>query len=170
MPRYTFKLSDDDNGVEDDFGVSLPHAESAFRYACDVVGELMSHRETATRDWRLDVYEDGNKVFALPFASVDHTLDHLRPDYRKAVELISGQRRALKDAWEQTKITEREAQALVARSRGKPYLAADRGKKINVSLSRATRMSACGTSAVAYTRFDVRFWSIAEVMKVGRDR
>ncbi len=130
MPRYTFKLSDDDNGVEDDFGVSLPNAESAFRYACDVVGELMNRREQATRDWRLDVYEDGNNVFALPFASVDHTLDHLRPDYRKAVELISGQRRALKDAWEQTKITEREAKALVARSRGKPYLAADRGKKI----------------------------------------
>ncbi len=130
MPRYTFKLSDDDDGVEDNLGVSLPDAASAFRYACDVVSELMNHREKATRDWRLDVYEDGNKVFALRFVSVDHTLDHLRPDYRKTVELISGQRRSLKDVWEQTKITEREAKALVARSRGRPYLAADRGKKI----------------------------------------
>ena len=29
MPRYTFKLSDDDDGVADDFGVSLPNAEIA---------------------------------------------------------------------------------------------------------------------------------------------
>jgi hypothetical protein len=40
MPKYTFKLSDDGSGVEDDIGVSLPNAEVAYRYACDVVLEL----------------------------------------------------------------------------------------------------------------------------------
>jgi len=54
MPRYTFKLHDDDIGVEDDFGVSLPNAEIAHRYARDVVGELMSHRERNTRHWLLE--------------------------------------------------------------------------------------------------------------------
>lgn len=130
MPTYTFKLLDDDGGIEDECGVSLPNAEIAFRYAGDVVSELMDHREQTTRDWRLDVYEDGGKVFEIPFASLNHTLDHLLPDSRKTVELLSNQRRSLKDAREEAKITRREAEALVARSRGKLYLAADRGKKI----------------------------------------
>jgi hypothetical protein len=63
MPRYTFKLSDDGSGVEDDVGVSLPNAEAAYRYACNVVFELMNCRELWTRHWQLDVYEaEGKKV------------------------------------------------------------------------------------------------------------
>jgi hypothetical protein len=70
MPTYTFKLSNGGSGVEDDTGLSLPNTESAFDYAHGVVRELMLHREQQTRDWRLDVYEDGAKVFAIPFATV----------------------------------------------------------------------------------------------------
>src|SRR5215472_8308926 len=89
MPRYTFKLRDDDNGVEDDF-VILPNAEIAHSYACDVVRELMDHRERSTRHWRLDVYQDNSeKVFEIPFSALDHTLDHLRPDYRAAVVQVA---------------------------------------------------------------------------------
>jgi len=29
MPKYTFKLWDDDGGVEDDIGVNLPDADTA---------------------------------------------------------------------------------------------------------------------------------------------
>ena len=94
MPIYTFKVWDGDGGVEDDIGVSLPDVEGAFRYACDVVSELMN--EQTTGDWRLDVYEDGSNVLSIPFASHDHSLDHLLPDYRKAVELICEQRRRSK--------------------------------------------------------------------------
>ena|SRR5690242_17913503 len=57
MPRYTFKLFDDSGAVEDDVGVSLPTAEVAYRYACDVALELMNCRELRTRHWQLDVYE-----------------------------------------------------------------------------------------------------------------
>jgi hypothetical protein len=131
MPTYTFKLRDDDNGVEDDFGVSMPNAEIAHGYARDVVRELMGHRERSTRHWRLDVYQDnGEKVFEIPFASVDQTLDHLRPDYRAAVEQCAQRIRSLKDVYYDATVTQRESQSLVARSRGKPYLAADRGRKI----------------------------------------
>jgi hypothetical protein len=131
MPRYTFKLSDDDHGVEDDFGVSLPNTEIAYRYACDVVRELMDHREVSTRHWRLDVYEgNGDKVFEIPFVRLDQTLDHLRPDYRAAVEQCAQRIRSLKDAYYDATLTRRESQSLVARSRGKPYLAADRGRKV----------------------------------------
>ncbi len=77
MPKYTFKLSDDHGGVEDDVGVNLPDAEIAYSYACDVVHELMKGREPTTRSWRLDVYEnEQEKVFEIPFAALDPTLDH----------------------------------------------------------------------------------------------
>jgi len=131
MPKYKFKLSDDSGGVEDDFGVSLPNAEIAYRYACDVARELMDHRERRVRHWRLDVYEDnGEKVFEIPFASVDQTLDHLTPDCRAAVEQCAQRIRSLKDVYYDATLTRRESQSLVARSRGKPYLAADRGRKV----------------------------------------
>ena len=131
MPKYKFKLSDDSGGVEDDFGVSLPNAEIAHSYACDVVRELMGRRERSTRHWRLDVYEDnGEKVFEIPFANVDQTLDHLRPDYRAAVEQCAQRIRSLKDVYYDAALTRRESQSLVARSRGKPYLATDRGRKV----------------------------------------
>jgi hypothetical protein len=38
--------------------------------------------------------------------------------------------RSLKDTYQATKVTIRETRSLVARSRGKPYLAADRGRKV----------------------------------------
>ena len=131
MPTYKFKLSDDSGGVEDDFGVSLPNAEIAYRYACDVARELMDHRERRVRHWRLDVYEDnGEKVFEILFAKLDQTLDHLRPDTRELVELSAQRIRSLKDVCYDASLTWRESQALVARSRGKPYLAVDRGRKV----------------------------------------
>jgi Domain of unknown function (DUF6894) len=131
MPRYTFKLNDDDHGVEDDFGVSLPNAEIAHRYSCDVVRELMSRREQSTRHWRLDVYQDDNeKVFEIPFATVDQTLDHLTPGYRAAMEQGAQRIRSLKDLYYDAMLTQQESQSLVARSRGRPYLAAYRGRKV----------------------------------------
>jgi hypothetical protein len=131
MPRYTFKLCDDGGGVEDNIGVSLPNAEIAYRYACDVVSELMSCRELRTRHWRLDVYEDEQKkVFEIPFAKLDPTLDHLPTAQRELVEQTSQIIRSLKDALYAAGLSKGEAKSLVARSRGKPYLAADRGRKV----------------------------------------
>jgi hypothetical protein len=131
MPRYTFKVRDDDDGVEDATGVNLPNAEIAYRYACDVVCELMSGREPSTRSWQLEVYEDGEKkVFEIPFARLDQTLDHLNIRMREMLEDGARQVRSIKDIYQTTKLTVREAKSLVARSRGKPYLAADRGRKV----------------------------------------
>jgi len=131
MPRYTFKVRDDDDGVEDATGVNLPNAEIAYRYACDVVCELMSGREPSTRSWQLEVYEDGEKkVFEIPFARLDQTLDHLNIRMREMLEDGAQQVRSIKDIYQTTKLTVREAKSLVARSRGKPYLAADRGRKV----------------------------------------
>jgi hypothetical protein len=131
MPRYTFRLRDDDAGVEDDTGVSLPDVEVAYRYACDVVHELMNCREQRTRFWQLDVYEgEGKKVFEIPFARLDPTLDHLTAPLRDMIEHNARRVRSLKDTLCATQATVQETRSLVARSRGKPYLAAVRGRKI----------------------------------------
>jgi hypothetical protein len=131
MPKYTFKLWDDDGGVEDDIGVNLPDADTAFRYACEVVSEMMNCRERRTRSWQLDVYEDDHKkVFEIPFAALDRTLNHLNAVMPQAVEESARQIRSVKDTFQAARITVGEAKPLVARSPGKPYLAADRGRKV----------------------------------------
>src|SRR5262249_39661495 len=130
MPRYTFRLRDDDTGAEDDTGVSLPDDKIAYRYACNVVHELMQHREERTRSWQLEVFGDGEKVFEIPFATLDPTLDHLSASLRDLVEHNAQRVRSLKGSWCATQVTVHETRSLVARSRGKPYLAVVRGRKI----------------------------------------
>jgi hypothetical protein len=130
MPRYSFRLRDDDAGVEDDTGVNLPDVEIAYRYAGDVVYELMKGREQRTRSWLLEVFEGGEKIFEIPFARLDPTLDHLSAPLRELVEDTAQRIRSLKDTRYAAQATVQETRSLLARSRGKPYLAALRGRKV----------------------------------------
>jgi len=83
MPNYTFELRDGSGGIDDETGVALADGVHALHYAQDVVHELMRSREAQTRTWRLDVYDEaGERVIELPFATIDPTLDHLRPELR----------------------------------------------------------------------------------------
>lgn len=130
MPHYTFKLSGAFALLSDDTGLYLPDRERAFVYAKEVVRELMQGREDSSRTWRLDVYEDRlERVFEVPFAALDPTLDHLRPELRRIVEWVCDGRRSSREAVHAARATIREARALVARSRGKPYLAAIAGEQ-----------------------------------------
>ena len=96
MPNYTFELRDGSGGIDDETGVSLANGADALHYAQDVVHELMRSREAQTRTWRLDVYDEaGERVIELPFASVDPTLDHLRPELRAMVEKFCDRRRSV---------------------------------------------------------------------------
>jgi hypothetical protein len=129
MPTYTFKLLDGCGGAEDTTGVSLSCRDNAIDYGRDVAHELMKNRELKTRSWRLDIYEQGyGHIRAIPFASVDPTLDHLRPERRTTVEALSEQKRLLFEIIHTVTDTVRESQALVARSHGRPYLASRFGK------------------------------------------
>lgn len=131
MPIYCFKLHDGHGGVEDQNGVSLRDSNRAVQYAHEVVHELMRRREVETRPWRLDVYEAGvGPICQIRFASIDPTLDHLTPEHRRMVETMSERKRSLSDACHALEETVQESWALVARSRGKPYLATRFGKTI----------------------------------------
>src|SRR5262245_22568509 len=126
MPVYTFRLRDGHGDVEDTTGVQFSDRDSALGYARDVVDELMRSREAETRPWCLDVYEGDeadSPIGEIPFASVDPSLDHLTPKYRAMVESVSERKRLLSDVIHTVKGTLMESQALVARARGKPYLA-----------------------------------------------
>jgi hypothetical protein len=130
MPVYTFELRDGDRTVEDGSGVHLPDRDRAFQYALDVAQELMSCREAQTRTWRLDVYDsNGGRIFELPFASIDPTLDHLAPEMRTTVERVCDRHRSLREAMAAARVTVRESRALVALSRGRPYLATELGER-----------------------------------------
>jgi hypothetical protein len=128
MRHYTFKLRADAELIEDNRGMWFDNRERARDHAGEVAHELMRGQEQQTRTWRLDVYEDGVCVHELPFASIDPTLGHLRPALRATVEEASEMRRGLRDALSAARTTARESRALVARSRGKPYLATVKGE------------------------------------------
>ena len=99
MPIYGFKLRSDENVFADDAGVSLPNPKLAYHYACDVVRELMRRRESETRCWSLEVHEQSQgKLFDIPFAEMDSTLEALSENWRNVVEQLWQQGRSLQDA------------------------------------------------------------------------
>lgn len=128
MPLYTFELQDGQHPVGDETGVWFADRERALDHAHRVARELMSAREVQTRTWRLDVYEDGSRVEQIPFVHLDPTLDCLNPTLRTDVERCYDTLRDFKQAMSVARATMQESRALVARSRGKPYLATDGGK------------------------------------------
>jgi hypothetical protein len=129
LRTYTFDLLTGDDRVADEAGVLLPDREHAHDYALQVVRDLMRSREPKTRIWRLDIYEDGHRIGEIPFAKVDRTLDHLSPPVRAAVEQRCQVLLSTREAVQAAHIAKREATALVARSRGKPYLATELGER-----------------------------------------
>jgi hypothetical protein len=109
MPRYTFELHSDQSPVRDD--AWFTNRERACAHAQHVARELMYGCELRTRSWRLDVYENGECVSQLPFASVDETLDHLQPGLRKTVERSNDSLLGLHETTSSARATLRESRA-----------------------------------------------------------
>lgn len=128
MRRYSFKLRHDQGLIEDESGIWLGDRGQAIKHAETVAHELMRCHEERTRSWCLDMYEDGERVEEILFATIDPTLAHLSSQSRASVERAAGIKRRHRDALAAIRVTWRESKALVARSRGKPYLATERGE------------------------------------------
>jgi hypothetical protein len=128
MPFYTFELQDAERRVADETGVWFAAREHALDHAYNVARELMTARERETRSWRLDIYEDGERVEEIPFSRLDPTLAHLSPMLRTSVEEWSDTLRDFREAACSARETLRESRALIARSKGMPYLATEGGK------------------------------------------
>jgi hypothetical protein len=130
MPVYAFELRDGSKPVTDDTGLHFPDRPHAFDYAQEIIRELMSGCEAQTRSWRLDVYEKGEGlVFKIPFVHLDPAFARLEPSLRTTIERLCDSYRSLREAVHAAHATVRESRALVARSRGEPYLAAYAGER-----------------------------------------
>lgn len=128
MPVYTFKIDADGACLHDETGVSLRDRPLARQYAEQVAREMMARREKSTRHWHIDVYENDQLFLELPFSSVDPTMDNLSPELRATVVVALERKRSFKAVLEKSRRLALEASALVARSRGQLYLAAQNGE------------------------------------------
>jgi hypothetical protein len=131
MRRYYFHLKDGCRGYADRSGVRLPSDEAAREHAQSVATELMKNREGKARHWRIAVRnKHGKTLFEVPFIGLDGTLSHLSPPLKKAMEELSQRCYALREAIADARAIQLQARALLAKSRGRPYLAADDGDEI----------------------------------------
>src|SRR5215469_16811367 len=114
MPLYTFELRDGSCGIADAVGVSFADRDQALCYAHDVIREMLKGGcDPRTGTWRLDVYEDHDeRVFEIPFARLDETLDHLSPRCRSVIEDLRIRSLLLREAYMAARVTVREARAL----------------------------------------------------------
>jgi hypothetical protein len=131
MPRYYFDLSDGGHTIEDAHGTELPHDRAAIIHACDVARELVQRNEERRGGSSISISDDTHSfLLELPLATVDQTLALLRPEARAILERCREQRRKLKECIHQVRQTVQQSRALIARSRGKPYLCTENGKLI----------------------------------------
>lgn len=131
MPLYRFNLRDGEGLCADPDGVVLADQTAAMAYARQVAQELMRSCELKTRHWKLEVCDDtGVVLFETPFASVDHTLDHLSAELRLSVERLSEGMAGLAAAVSECRMTLFKSRAILACFDGKPYLASRNGERI----------------------------------------
>lgn len=125
MPTYFFDLATTRGRIIDREGTELPDDASAREHARQVGCELMRHRESRTRSWRVDVTDSARRpCFELLFASVDNTINHLAPELRSSVETVCYQAASLADTIRAVRTSIIAAKATLARANGKPHLQA----------------------------------------------
>ena len=129
MANYFFTLRQGGYTISDPDGRDVPDDGAAAAHAHCVAQELMKNCELEARSWQIDVYDStGHCVVQVPFVRVDPSLNHLSPPARQLVEKWCVALRELAEAVASAKKTMHRSQALLARSRGLPYLAAEDGE------------------------------------------
>jgi hypothetical protein len=131
MPRYCFNLRDGAAGVMDPEGTVLADEAAAKAYATCIARELMARFEVQRRHWQLDVSDESGKVlFHVPFVDADDTIDHLSPKTRRLIERLCERQRELAETMFAARLIILRSRAVCARSQGKPYLAAQFGRRL----------------------------------------
>jgi hypothetical protein len=91
----------------------------------------MARAEIKRRHWQLDVSdESGEVLFHVPFVAADDTIDHLSPKTRRLVERLCERQRELAETMFAARLTMLRSRAVCARSQGRPYLAAEFGRRL----------------------------------------
>jgi hypothetical protein len=131
MPKFFFHLVHDGAAVADREGAELTDEQTAEQHALKVAHELLRHNELRKRHWALDVRDEiGQRVFEIPFASIDDSIAHLPSKSRALIERTCRNRRELQKVMAETRRLIRRSCAERARAQGKPYLIAEGGSLI----------------------------------------
>jgi hypothetical protein len=100
-------------------------------HGCQVADELMRH--SSLRNWIFCILvrnDTGNILFKLPFAAANQNLALWMPEAKALVERCCEKRRDLAEVLHAVRKTVLQTRALVARSRGKPFLCVENGDRI----------------------------------------
>ena len=131
MPLYFFHVRNGGSGLADHDGTELPDAQSAMNYARHLAREMMRGNESRKRHWHVMVCDAaGHELFDLPFITIDDSIRHLNQESRHLIEAMCEKRMALAEALFETRMNVLRVRATVARSRARPYIAAEFGHAI----------------------------------------
>lgn len=134
MQRYYFDLcdgADGADGVTDDIGIELPHDRAAVEHGYGVARELMRNSDKRCEHFCIAIHDDTGRVrLRLPFSAADLSLALLLPESRAWVERWCERRRELAQVIFDARKTLRQARALIARSRARPYLSTENGRSV----------------------------------------
>jgi hypothetical protein len=104
MPTYFYNLQTLEGTIADPEGMDFPSLHLAWEHGRLVARELMQHRESTTRSWRLDVYDgEGTLWFDVVFATVDESILCLPPELRRSVQDVHVKSASLFEAMHRTK-------------------------------------------------------------------
>jgi|SRR5215467_13740169 len=130
MPRYYFNLKKREGTLLDPDGTDLPDEAAARKHALQVMRELMHNAHVRTRAWRLAVMDqDRNPCFELLFASHDGSMAHFTPELRSSIEMVCRRQASLTDTIVDVRATMLQLRGTLARSDGRPYVAAENGRE-----------------------------------------
>lgn len=117
MPTYFYNLQTIDGIIRDSEGTDFPSRYLAVEYGRIVARELMQHRESATRSWRLDVYDgEGTLCFDVLFATVDDSILHLPPELRRSVQDMHAKSASLIEMIHRTRLMMSQLRATIAQA------------------------------------------------------
>jgi hypothetical protein len=137
MPRYYFNVRNGLGDLVDRDGTELPDVLTARNYARDLARELMRRDEARKRHWHVVVCDaDRNELFDVPFISIDESIRHFKLETRRLIEITCEKRMALAKALFEARMNVLRVRATVARSRAKPYIAAEGGHAIDDKVRR----------------------------------
>lgn len=117
MPTYFYDLQTLDGIIRDPEGTDFPSLCLARQHGRLVARELMKHRESATRSWRLDVYDgQGTLCFDVLFATVDESILCLPPELRRSVQDVHAKSASLFEVMHRTKVMVAQLRATIAQA------------------------------------------------------
>jgi hypothetical protein len=114
---YYFILKSHWDSYPDTEGGEFENVSAAREQAVTVARELMRNRELDTRFWRIEICDEYLQHCAeVLFSSIDPTIDHLPPELRRSIDLVSRKSAGLTEAILKVRATMGDVKDTLARA------------------------------------------------------